>query len=298
MIIPHIEDNLDRGNFNADVVFPQACPCCYEPTRTHVSTADKSRKTETLHCDNEDCMARNLRALVHFVSKKAMNIEGLSEATLEKFIDCGWLSNPLDVYSLDEYKDAIIVLEGFGERSYQRLWAAIEESKNTTFERYIIAMDIPMIGNNASRILEKRFDGSLEFFYQAIDTNFDFTELPDFGLTLHKNIYEWFEIPKNKRLFEDLQKIMNFRKKEETVMKNTNSVFEGKTIVVTGKVEPYTRDGINAVILSLGAHPGSSVSKKTDYLICGENAGGKLTKAQDLGVTVLTPEEFSQMANN
>lgn len=143
MIIPQVEDNLDRGVFSAEALFPQYCPCCGQPTRIRISDEDKA--SESLFCDNSLCETRRLRQFVHFVSKKAMNIEGLSEATLEKLINRGWLKSFMDIYYLNEHSDEIMSLDGFGEKSWNRLWDAIQSSRNTTFERYLIAMDISMI---------------------------------------------------------------------------------------------------------------------------------------------------------
>lgn len=186
-------------------------------------------------------------------------------------------------------------MDGFGEKSWLRLWNAIEQSRNTTFERYLIAMDIPMIGSNASRALGSQFGWDLQKFEQAVDSGYDFTRLPDFGETLHNNIHDWFSIEENRILWEEMKPMVNIEKKEMNAPTVQDNPFAGKTVVVTGKVEPYTRDGINAKIFSLGAKAGSSVSKNTDYLICGENAGSKLAKAQSLGVTVLSPAEFFRM---
>lgn len=295
MIIPQVEDNLDRGGFDAGSLFPKVCPCCGELTRIHTRRTDK-RLTETLCCDNPYCETRRLRQFVHFVSKKAMDIEGLSEATLEKFIGRGWLHSFMDIYRLDAHRAEIVRMDGFGEKSWQRLWDAIQASRNTTFERYMIAMDIPMIGNTASRELCRTFSGSLASFEAAVDNGYDFTQLADFGDTLQGNIYNWFRDEENRYLWEELQMMMNIEKKDTMTAIQQDNPFAGKTIVVTGKVEPYTREGINAKIASLGAHPGSSVSKNTDYLICGEKAGSKLQKAHSLGVAVLSPAQFFQMA--
>ncbi len=293
-IIPHVEDNLDRGHFSMKDLLPQVCPCCGEPTRIHRSSGG-FKETKTLFCDNTQCAMQHLRRFVHFASKKAMDIEGLSETTLEKFIAKGWLNDFTDIYYLNKYRSEIINMDGFGEKSWERLWNAIEKSKNTTFERFVIAMDIPMVGNSASRELCRCFDGNLRAFEVAAFNNYDFTQLPDFGETLHNNIHEWFMIEENLILWEELKNMVNIEKVESNTQVNDNP-FVGLTIVVTGKVEPYTRSEINAKIESLGAHAGSSVSKKTNYLICGENAGSKLAKAQSLGVKVLSPSEFFNMA--
>ncbi len=292
-IIPHVEDNLDRGYFSMESLLPKFCPCCKEPTRVH-ETPGKDRPTKTLFCDNPDCDMQHLRRFVHFVSKKAMDMEGLSEATLERFIGQGWLHRFPDLYRLDEHRAEIMAMDGFGEKSWQRLWDAVERSRSTTFERFVIAMDIPMIGNTASRVLCRRFDGSLSAFEDAVFNQYDFTQLPDFGETLHANIHEWFKKEENLILWEELKAMVDIKKEEMSTQVQDNP-FVGLTIVVTGKVEPYTRSEINAKIESLGAHAGSSVSKKTDYLICGENAGSKLTKAQALGIPVLSPAKFFRM---
>lgn len=292
MIIPHVEENLDCGGFDLEQVIPRQCPCCGAETRIHSSGSAK-----TLFCDNENCETRKLAQFVHFAGKKAMDIEGLSETTLEKLIGRGWLHNRMDIYCLDEHRDGIISLEGFGEKSWQRLWDAIQRSRDTTFERYLIAMDIPMIGRTASRALAKVFHSSLEEFEDAVMAGYDFTQLPDFGDTLQSNITAWFQNEDNWYIWEELRTLVNVRQPEPAAEpQHPDNPFAGKTVVVTGKVEPYTREGINARIESLGAHAGSSVSGKTHYLICGEKAGGKLDKARELGIPVLTPFEFFRMA--
>lgn len=180
---------------------------------------------------------------------------------------------------------------GFGRvRSLQ-----FTTANNDMMDLHIIAMDIPMIGNTASAALGRCFDQSLRAFEVAVDSGYDFTQLPDFGETLHNNIHEWFSVEENRILWEELKPMVNIEKKETAMSVVQDNPFVGKTLVVTGKVEPYTRDGINAKIYSLGAKAGSSVSKNTDYLICGENAGSKLAKAQALGVAVLSPAEFFRM---
>lgn len=190
MIIPHIEENLDRGNYQ-DMV-PKTCPCCGSPTRIYARAADKGRLVETLHCDNPDCKSQILRCFVHFAEKKAMDIKGLSEATLEKFLQLGYLKSFQDLYHLDRFKDEIINLEGFGEKSYNRLVFSIEESRNTTFVRYLVSMDIPMIGKTASTEIDRYFEGSLDDFERAATGSFDFTTLSDIGETMSNNIHEWF----------------------------------------------------------------------------------------------------------
>lgn len=296
MIIPHVEDNLDRGA--QEYSYPGTCPSCGAPTRIYTRTGDKGRIIETLHCDNPDCETQWLRQLIHFAGKKAMDIKDLSTATLAKFLEYGWLNSFQDIYHLDLHKKDIICLEGFGVKSYENLWAAIEASRHTTFERYLIAMDIPLVGRTVSRCLGREFHGSLDDFEQAAVGTYDFTQLEDIGTTINNNIHAWFSDAENLELWKELQKEMTFESRtEETTMteQNKDNPFTGCTIVATGKLMNFTRDGIQMKILSLGAKAGSSVSKNTDYLICGEKAGSKLAKAQALGVRVLSEQEFLSM---
>ena len=296
MIIPHIEDNLDRGN--SIYSFPGTCPSCGAPTRVHTRKGDKGRIIETLHCDNPDCETQWLRQLIHFAGKKAMDIKDLSTATLSKFQEYGWLDSFQDLYHLDMHREEIIRLEGFGVKSYENLWASIEASRHTTFERYLVAMDIPLVGRTISRSLGQQFHGSLDDFEQAATGTYDFTQLEDIGTIINDNIHTWFSDMDNLKLWKELQKEMTFEERTEETMnveQSEQNPFAGRTIVATGKLMNYTRDGIQAKILSLGAKAGSSVSKNTDYLICGDKAGSKLAKAQSLGVRILSEYEFLSM---
>lgn len=297
MIIPHIEDNLDRG-FYYDT-YPAQCPCCGGPTRIRKGRTNKGKVLETLHCDNPECDSQILKKYVHFVAKKAMDISGLSESTLRRFLECGWLTSFQDIYHLDRYRKEMIALEGYGEKSYEKLWTAINESRNTDFIHYLTAMDIPMLGRTKSRVLCEVFEGSLNRFEKAAIGNYDFSKLEDFGDTLNRNIHTWFADEDNLSLWRNLQMEMNFRtveiKAAEEVPVSSGNPFQGCMIVATGKLANFTRDGINSKIYELGGKPGSSVSKNTDYLICGEKAGSKLAKAQSLGVTILSETEFLDM---
>ena len=279
------------------------CPQQGQTCGTYSRTGDKGRMVETLHCDNPECGSRILQRFVHFAEKKAMNIRGLSEATLDQLIQLGALKGYQDLYHLDRYREEITALEGFGEKSYENMIASINESRNTTFVRFVVAMDIPLIGRTASRILDGHFHGSLRELELAALDRFDFTCLEGIGDIMSANIQEWFRNSDHLLLWRNLQKELNFENGldaetsgEENNMNGTNNnKFAGCTIVATGKLENFTRDGINAKIISLGATPGSSVTKKTDYLIYGEKAGSKLAKAQQLGVKILTEQEFLEM---
>lgn len=293
MIIPHIEDNLDRGQYTD--ITPPLCPCCGSKTRTYSRRTGDGRTVETLHCDNPQCDSQITKRFVHFASKKAMNIEGLSEATLENFLNLGYLHSFQDIYHLEEHREEIVALEGFGTKSFNRLWESITASRRTSFVRYLVSMDIPMIGRTKSRILDTVFSGDLAAFELAASGDYDFTQLEDFGEILNHNIHSWFADEANRDLWKNLQNEFTFEKRKEESNMTKENKFTGCTIVATGKLEHFTRDGINDKILELGAKPGSSVTKKTDYLICGEKAGSKLAKAQSLGIPVLTEAEFLEM---
>ena len=296
MIIPHVEENLDRGRFDATELFPSHCPSCQSPTRIKESAKDKNRIVRVLCCDNQDCSDQRLRRFLHFAGKKAMDIEGLSEAALKTFMDMGWLNDVTDIYRLEDHAVEITGLEGFGVKSWQKLQDAIQRSRNTTFERFLVAMDIPMVGRTASKELGRCFDGDLDAFESAVTSGFDFTLLEGFGATLHSNIHTWFEVQENLHLWKEVQKIVSIEKKDRTASpESVSNPFSGCTIVVTGTLENFTRSSINAKIESLGATAGSTVSKNTDYLVYGDKAGSKLDKARSLGVTVLSEQEFLSM---
>jgi DNA ligase (NAD+) len=295
MIIPHIEDNLDRGEGIDDI--PPFCPCCGAPTKLRVSMKDKDHPVETLLCENPFCAAKRIQQFVHFVSKKAINIEGMSEATLEKFIDHGWVRSFTDIYHLNDHRDMIITLEGFGIRSYDNLWEAIEKSRKTSFEHFLVAVDIPMIGRTASRSLSAYFGGDLEKFEEAVGESFDFTQLEDFGEILNRNIHQWFDVKENYALWKELKQEMKFEKKteENENIQVSENPFAGRVVVVTGTLVHFTRNSIQAKIESLEAKAGNSVSKNTDFLIAGEKAGSKLAKARELGITTLSESDFLRM---
>lgn len=289
MIIPQIADNRTPSNTYA---LPMTCPCCDEP----LTVKRTSGGTRQLYCVNPHCAAKLVQKFAHFCEKTRMNIEGLSATTLEKLIGHGWVHNFGDLYELERHREEIIKTEGFGEKSFERLQAAIEKSRCCTLAKFIAGLGIPMVGRHAGRDLDRYFHGSWAEFEAAILNGFDFTQLPDFGETMHNNIYTWYADNQEAKLWRPLLRKIQFETKENLTMETTmNNPFAGKTVVATGKLEHYTRDGIQEKLISLGAHPSGAVSKKTDYLIVGEKAGSKLTKAQQLGVKTLTEQEFEDM---
>ena len=288
MIIPQIARNDTQSN---TFTLPMVCPCCGEPLAVRTTSGG----TRQLFCENPHCTAKLVQKFDHFCEKTRMDIEGLSATTLEKFIGHGWIRNFGDLYDLEQYREEIVSTEGFGEKSFERLQVSIERSRNCTLAKFIAGLGIPMVGRHAGRDLDAYFQGSWDEFEAAIVSGFDFTQLPDFGETMHKNIYQWYQDAEEAKLWRPMLSKINFIKESSTMNTNYNTPFYGKTVVATGKLENYTRDGIQAKLLELGAKPSSSVTKKTDYLIVGEKAGSKLTKAQQLGIKTLTEAEFEDM---
>ena len=289
MIIPQIAENHTKSG---GCPIPFVCPCCGESLMIHKSTGG----TRQLYCENPACPAKLVRKFVHFCSKTRMEIEGLAEQTLETFVDRGWVKNFGDLYELERYKDDIVATPGFGEKSFARLQQAVDKRRTCTLNQFIAALGILEVGRHAGRILNGYFGGSWDAFEKAIQDGFDFTQLTDFGQIMHDNIYAWYNDVEEARLWRPALKHITFLK-EDTTMSETmnNNPFAGKTVVATGKLQNYTRDGIQMKLLSLGAKPAGSVSKKTDYLIVGENTGSKLEKAQALGITTLTEQQFEDM---
>lgn len=289
MIIPYVEENLDRGKEILEM--PKTCPVCNMDTIIKEST---SSTTLTLWCENQNCDSRLVQKLKHFTSKKSFDIDGLSSQTLIKFIEKGWINKYTDIFRIHEHEAEIVTMEGFGQRSFDKIIQSIEDSKNTTFTKFLVGLDIPMCGSTASKLFSKVFDNDIMKFREAVTNNFDFSSINSIGNTITQNIYTWFSVEENDEFFNELYEIVNF---EEVVQLevNTSNIFFGKTVVVTGSLEHFTRNSINEKIESLGAKAGSSVSKSTDYLIYGDKAGSKLTKATDLGVRTLTEKEFLDM---
>lgn len=287
MIIPQIAQNDTQSN---TFTLPMTCPCYGE----HLSVKHTTGGTRQLYCENPHCAAKLVQKFNHFCEKTRMNIEGLSATTLEKFIGYGWIRNFGDLYDLEKHREDIINTEGFGVKSYERLQASIEKSRHCTLAQFIAGLGIPMVGRHAGRDLDRYFHGSWESFEQAIQDGFDFTQLPDFGETMHNNIYTWYADKEEEKLWRPLLEKIEFIKENQTMSTIITPLY-GKTVVATGKLENYTRDGIQSKLLELGAKPANSVTKKTDYLIVGEKAGSKLTKARQLGIPTLNEREFEEL---
>lgn len=292
MIIPQILENIsatERGTKHG-VQYPDACPVCGGSIRV-----EQVNDTESVYCDNPKCNGKKLGKFSHYVSKPAMNIDGLSEATLEKFINNGWLTDFTDLYHLNRYDKEIMRMEGFGKRSYDKLMTAIEASKSTTLARLLISLGIPYIGRTASKAISNYCAGDPYKFIELINDDFNWMQLEDFGEVMSASLKDWFSDDDNFKLYHCIVGHLNIQIEKAITTPVVDNPFNGKTVVATGSLQNFTRDGIGKKLEELGAKVGNSVSKKTDYVIAGEKAGSKLTKAKELGVPVLTETEFMAM---
>lgn len=290
MIIPQILSNLSADN-NEYIIVPDKCPYCGKPT-----IIETINNTQVVSCINSLCNGKELFSYEHFVSKPAMNIDGLSDATLRKFISKNYIHSFADIYRLDRYEEEIKTMDGFGERSYQRMWKAIQKSRNTTLDRVINALGISNIGKSASKDIAHFCKGDVNTFIRYAKDSYDWTKLKDFGSIMSNSIRDYFAEQTNVDKFVDLLAYLNFEQQNSIEIKE--NPFQNKTVVVTGSLINFTRDSINAKLEELGAKITNSVSKKTDYLIVGEKAGSKLIKAKSLNISILTEEDFINLINN
>ena len=283
MIIPAIaKNNTKTGTYQ----LPGTCPCCGGP-----AVVEKRGETNYLVCTNPRCSAKRVRQFEHFCSRTYMEIPGLAGATLETLVDEGFIKSFADIYHLDRYKTQIVALDGFGERSYEKIQAGVETSRDATLAAFLAAFGAPLIGRHIGKLLEKEF-GTLDALLKSVDEGFDFASLDGMGPKKAANLVAWLCDPESRQEVLDVAKEVRFKAASKVVADNP---FKGKTVVATGSLEHFSRDGINKKLEELGAKAGSSVSKKTDYVIAGPGAGSKLAKAQSLGVPVLTEQEFLEM---
>ncbi len=289
MVIPKVHENLTKSN---TWKHPDKCPRCRGKVEIHNENGSK-----TLHCCNNDCQAKLLSKLTHYVSKNALNIEGFSEATLEKFMELGWLTNLSDIYTLHVHKNQMVNLDGFGKKSTEKLLVAIEKSKNTTMERYLYGLSVPLIGRTASKTIGKYFKSDYTKLIQALEDEFDFSLLEDFGSTMNKSIYNWYEKYSNTEdAYIPMLLDFNIAKVKSGNVNKTD--LTGKVFVITGSLLHYlNRNEIAAEIESLGGKVSGSVSAKTSYLVNNDSlsSSSKNKKAKELGVSIITEEEFLRL---
>ena len=283
-VIPEVvEVKLDRRKEDS-VPFKmiENCPMC---------NSVLVRKDANHYCKNEHCPSRKIESLIHFSSRDAMYIEGFGESIVEDFYNLGYLKNIDDFYTLDKYKDELMLLEGFGEKSILKLLESASNSKKNSLERLLFGLGIRYVGKKTAKILSK--------YYKTMDNliKADFDELKsinDIGDVIAKSIVDYFSDEKNINLINRLKDLnLNMRYLGEEV-NTSNENINGKTFVITGTLS-RPRDEIKEEIEGLGGNVTGSVTKKTDYVIAGEKAGSKLIKATELGIRVLTEEEYNNM---
>ena len=258
-------------------IFPKTCPVCGAPV-------ERDEDGAHVRCTGAECPAQLLRNLTHFASRDAMDIDGLGVAVVENLVGAGLIKTPGDLYFLKE--EDVAGLERMGKKSAQNLLAAIERSKSNDLSRLIYAFGIRQVGQKAGKILAARFHTLEALENAALE---ELTAVDDIGAITAQSILEWMASPQSKHLIQRLaQAGVNMTAAEQ----GSDQRFAGTTFVFTGALEKFTRDEAAAMVEDRGGKSASSVSKKTSYVVAGEAAGSKLRKAQELGVTVLTEDEF------
>lgn len=289
MVIPKVHDSIDKsGNFK----IPNKCPICGQPTKIV-----KENDSEVLMCENPDCKGKLLGKLVHATSRNALDIENLSKSTIEKFINLGWLTSIKDIYYLKCHENEMKTLEGFGKKSVEKLLSSIEKSRNTTLDRFIYSLSIPMIGKTVSKLIAEKVNYSIREFITTMETKraVYFSSLD--GIS-DKKIYSidsyWY---KYSNIVYELSKEFNFES-PYVILDEIPNTLQGKTFVVTGSVNHYkNRNELKADIVAHGGTVTGSISSKTSYLINNDinSTSSKNQKAKSLNIPIISEEEFLSM---
>lgn len=284
MIIPQIAENITGS---ATIEIPKVCPVCGGPTGIK-----KANDTESLYCMNPDCQAKHIKRFEHFVSRNALNIDGISSQTLEKFIDRGFIKNYTDLYHLNNYEDKIVGMDGFGRKSYDNIIESVEKSRTVTLDHVIYALGIGGIGLANARLVSRHCNEDPETV--ADITIEELMSIDGIGDVLAQSFREYFDDVNNRRLYNELLAELKLQKE----VRDTSSPVAGKTFVITGSVNHFTnRDELKAFIETLGGKTTGSVSAKTDYLINNDvtSNSSKNKKARELGIPVISEEEFIKL---
>ena len=285
MIIPQIAENLTRSG---NLEIPHSCPVCQKEARIL-----KTNEVETLYCMNPDCQAKKIKSFTLFVSRDAMNIDGLSEATLEKFILKGFIKDFGDVFEISRYKDQIVEMEGFGEKSYENLVASLENAKHTTLPRVLYSLGIANIGLANAKVICREFGYDVEKLIHASAEEINAIE--GIGPVIAKAFTDYFSNEENLKKFHHLMSHLEL----EEVQKEENQTFAGKQFVITGSVVHFAnRSQLKEFIEQRGGKVTGSVTSKTDYLINNDTASNssKNKKAKELGIPILSEEDFLERA--
>lgn len=285
MIIPQIAENLTRSGVK-DI--PQVCPVCGGATKIQMEN-----ETKTLYCTNPECQAKHLKSFALFVSRDAMNIEGLSEATLEKFIGEGFIRDFTDIYHLDRYEERIKTLEGFGEKSYAKLAASVENSRSTTMPKVIYSLGIANIGLSNAKMICRAFDNDPQRMMQA--TVEELVDIQGVGEVIARTFVDYFSDETHRDLFKRLLQDVKLQKEEG---EESAQIFENMNFVITGSVEHFAnRREVKEIIESRGGKVTGSVTGKTNYLINNDvqSASSKNKKAKELNVPIISEAQFLEM---
>jgi DNA ligase (NAD+) len=283
MIIPQIAENL-TGSGNIEI--PESCPVCGGKL-----IIKQEAEVKTLHCTNKGCPIRHIKGFALLAGREALNIDGLSEKTLEKFIALGFIREASDIFKLSRHKEAIVKMEGFGEKSYNKLEASIEKARHTTMPRLLYSLGITGIGLSNAKLLGRHFNFNLERLINAKKE--ELTEIDGIGEVLAASIEEYFSDSGNLERLNRLLEYLEIKKEKPALTQNSNIV--GKTFVITGKTEKFeNRKKLQELIEDKGGKVSSSVSANTDYLINNDNASNsaKNKKAKELGVSIITEDDF------
>lgn len=286
MIIPQIAQNL-TGSGRIEI--PDTCPVCGGRTEIRMMN-----DVQTLYCTNEECSAKKMKSFTLFVSRDAMNIEGLSEATLEKFIARGFIHTYADIFHLSDFKDEIIEMDGFGEKSYANLMQSIEKARKTTLPRLIYSLGIPNIGVANAKLLCRHFEYDLKRLRDS--SGEELAEIEGLGEVIAAAVTGYFANEENSR---NLDRLCEELEIEQPQPEENDQLFSGKTFVITGSVDHFAnRNELKAFIEARGGKVTGSVSKKTDYLINNDTASesSKNKKARELEIPILSEEEFLKLA--
>jgi len=285
-IIPEVVSVAAHKENSVPFEMPKVCPSCGSPVAYENGEA-------ALRCSNTDCPAQLMRHMIHFVSRDAMDIDGLGEKVLQSLVEKGLIASPLDLYRLT--REDILTLDNKKDKSADNLIRAIEKSKGNDLYRIVYALGIRHIGQRAARLLADRFRTLDAIASASVE---ELASVEGFGDIMAQTAAAYFALDESKKLIDEIKVLgintTNLTEKAETPL---NSPFSGKTFVITGTLPNYKRTEAAAIIEALGGKVSSSVSRKTDYVLAGEDAGSKLTKAQTLGVTIIDEAAFEQMRN-
>lgn len=288
-VIPKVVEVIKekRSKDSKPFIMPSRCPVCK-------SELERPDGEANYYCINHQCPAQVQGRMQHFVSRNAMDIEGLGYSILDKFTDLGYLHDVTDIYRLKEHEKELKKLEGFGEKSIDNIFESIDKSKQRPFDKVLFAIGIRHVGDRTAIILAKHFK-SIDKLISA--SNEDVESIYEIGPKIAQSVFDFFRNKKNIELVERLRKA-GLKFETEGDAASSGSKFEGKTFVLTGTLEKYKREEAKEIIENLGGKVSSSVSKKTDYVLAGEEAGSKLTKAKELGVKVINENEFEKIVKS